>query len=105
MTEGPRRGTPFRDMGMGGDEVEMVRVARLAWPGVDLETRVFLDYLGTHGGPCTTDLYLACACSRGDAAALAAFEAQVLSVIDPVLARLGFAADTASEVKQRLRAS
>ena len=95
---------PLRGMGTG-DEVEIVRVARLAWPGVELEAQVFLDYLGTHGGPCVTDLYLACACSRGDAAALAALEAHVLSVIDPALARLGLPADTTAEVKQRLRTS
>jgi RNA polymerase sigma-70 factor (ECF subfamily) len=85
---------------------EMVRAARMAWPGVELETQVFLDYLAARGaGPCTSDLYLACACSRGDAAALAALDARVLSVVDPALSKLGVSSDVVTEVKQRLRAS
>jgi RNA polymerase sigma-70 factor (ECF subfamily) len=58
--------------------------ARAAWPGVDVAEAEFSAYVaermdsakaaGKHEGLCTDDLYLACACARGDRAALAAFE-------------------------------
>jgi RNA polymerase sigma-70 factor (ECF subfamily) len=86
------------------DAAEVVAAARAAWPGVEVDRDVFLAYLAAREiGPCTSDLYLACACSRGDTRALATFEARVLSVVDPALAKLGIAADLIGEVKQRLR--
>jgi RNA polymerase sigma-70 factor (ECF subfamily) len=58
--------------------------ARAAWPDVDVGEAEFQAYVtermdsakavGTHAALRTNDLYLACACARGDGAALATFE-------------------------------
>jgi RNA polymerase sigma-70 factor (ECF subfamily) len=97
------RGTPFTGM---SELYETWRAARETWPEVDIDPAVYADYLASReAGPCTADLYLACACSRGDTRALAAFDARVLSVIDPALGKLGIGADVVGEVKQRLRTS
>ena len=89
------------------------REGRATWPGVELAREVFAafvrerlpDRAESARQLAVTDLYLACACARGDAAAIAAFESACLSVADPALVKLGAAADTIAEVKQRLRAS
>ena len=58
--------------------------ARAAWPKVDLDTASFLKHLAERlpaegtvtaalGALTTSDLYLACACSQGNATAVAAF--------------------------------
>jgi RNA polymerase sigma-70 factor (ECF subfamily) len=52
---------------------------------------------------CLDDLYLACACVSGDPAAIAAFERDVLSLLDAALASYG--REIADETRQRLRAS
>jgi RNA polymerase sigma-70 factor (ECF subfamily) len=49
------------------------------------------------------DLYLACGCARGDAAALAAFEREHLRWLHGVLRKSGADDDTAVEVLQNLR--
>jgi RNA polymerase sigma-70 factor (ECF subfamily) len=51
----------------------------------------------------TADLYLACACARGDAQAVAAFDEQCLSQLDRVLGKMGIDADASAEVKQEIR--
>ncbi len=90
---------------MGAEE--MLRAARAAWPGIDLSAEVFEGYVAARmpGVVFPAELYLACACSHGDARAIAAFEARCLSVIAPALARLRLGADVVAEVKQRLRTS
>jgi RNA polymerase sigma-70 factor (ECF subfamily) len=96
--------------------LEIVRAAREAWPGVDLAPALFLPYLSERMPAeetaeralpqmCTSDLYLACACARGDERALAVFEDRCLSVVDSALPRLGVSADGVAEVKQHLRQS
>jgi RNA polymerase sigma-70 factor (ECF subfamily) len=83
---------------------EIVAAARAAWPSIELDPRVFAAYLaGREIGPCTSDLYLACACSLGNPQALAVFETEVLAAVDPALRKLGVSTDTIAEVKQRLR--
>jgi RNA polymerase sigma-70 factor (ECF subfamily) len=93
---------------------DAVAAARLAWPSVELTAERFLAYLAERlpddRDPAAalralhvSDLYLACACADGDAAALAAFDADCLGVVDRALPRLGLDADTVDEVKQRLR--
>jgi len=95
---------------------EIVAHARAAWPTVDLATEHFIAHLADRLPDAddlesalramhTADLYLACACLRGDAGAVAAFDAQCLSVVDRALARLGIDGDAVNEVKQRLRRS
>ena len=51
----------------------------------------------------TLDLYLACACARGDLVALAAFERAFFGEIDSALARVGRKAPPADEVRQLVR--
>jgi RNA polymerase sigma-70 factor (ECF subfamily) len=60
---------------------------------------------GEDGGlpPCAVDLYLACACARGDAAALRHFNREVLARSDRVLARLGLSRADADDVMQDVR--
>ncbi len=52
---------------------------------------------------CLPDLFLACGCIAGDAAAIAAFERELLPIIDKAVASFG--AQAAEEVRQGLRAS
>ncbi len=49
------------------------------------------------------DLYLACACSRGDSAAIAAFETRYFGEIDGVLARIRSPRVLGDDVRQMLR--
>lgn len=88
-----------------------VELARAAWPEIALDDDAFLAFVAQRvtGSIATTleqmpaaDLYLACACSRNDPAALRAFE-DLLGAIDPALAHMGLFADLFDEVKQRLR--
>lgn len=72
---------------LGGILDQAVASARAAWPGVDVPAEVFVPWLSTRVTATTVealeqalgalrlgDLYLACACARGDRAALTAFE-------------------------------
>jgi RNA polymerase sigma-70 factor, ECF subfamily len=99
----------------GGVMHELHRAARAAWPGIDLAFEVFARYvssrLAERGEPeaaarqlRTSDLYLACACSRGDAQAIAAFEHHCLDGLGVTLRKMaGMTPDIAAEVKQVLR--
>ena len=62
--------------------------ARAAWPEVSVTAESFARYLGERCGPDdalseleTDDLYLACACAQGSAAAIAAFEAKYAPLV------------------------
>ncbi len=93
---------------------EIVCAATAAWPGVRVPIEEFIRYLGrrlrTDLPPLdalshlhTSDLYLACACSRGDAQAIAAFETRYLTMVDRALAALNVCADAVAEIKQQIR--
>jgi RNA polymerase sigma-70 factor (ECF subfamily) len=93
---------------------EIVQAAAGAWPNVKLATAEFVAYLGARlptDQPVeqalrqlhTSDLYLACACARGDARAIAAFETHGLGVVDRALATLRIEEHVIAEVKQQLR--
>jgi RNA polymerase sigma-70 factor (ECF subfamily) len=97
---------------------EKWRTSRDAWPGVVVAEDEFVAYLEAHahrsgtGGKMAAefasdlhwaDLYLACACARGDAVALAAFERAFFPDIDAAVAKLGTGAPPCDEVRQRLR--
>ena len=90
----------------------IIATARAAWPGVDLDVDAFASHLaglvaadGDASIPRlqTSDLYLACACARGDAAALAAFDAAFMRPLPAILAGAGHDPATADETTQRLR--
>jgi RNA polymerase sigma-70 factor (ECF subfamily) len=90
------------------------RAAQAAWPGVALAADEFCAYVGARV-PVTVEsveavaalrleeLYLACACVAGDAAALALVEARYLPLVGGALARMQLGHAGVDEVKQRLR--
>jgi RNA polymerase sigma-70 factor, ECF subfamily len=94
---------------------ELLRRARATWTEVELDTQAFASYLESRLPPGveigealhqmrTDDLYLACACSRGDPAAIAAFERRCLTVVDETLPRMtGVERHVIDDVKQELR--
>jgi len=86
---------------------------RTAWPGIDLPPDAFLPYVAARVPPHLdadaifatlqmTDLYLACAGSRGDPAAIAAFEARFRPDVEAALDRLRATRDQRQEVTQAL---
>jgi RNA polymerase sigma-70 factor, ECF subfamily len=83
--------------------------ARESWPSVELAFEDFERWVVDRAGsddPATLntrDLYLACACSRGDPNALAAFEAHFAASIDAALASVRMRDDHGAELRQRLR--
>ena len=112
------RGNPSRTVGRISD-VELSslwRAARAEWPTVDVDAADFAAYVGEReregvgdvdakgADPARAgDLYLACACARGDAAALAAFEEAYFPEIDLAARRVGGTAPPADELRQILR--
>jgi RNA polymerase sigma-70 factor (ECF subfamily) len=85
-----------------------------AWPAVALPADAFVAYLADRteagGDPIEAvrglragDLYLACACARGDAKAISAFERAYLTEVGDVLARMGLPASVSDDAKQILR--
>jgi RNA polymerase sigma-70 factor (ECF subfamily) len=94
---------------------ELLSEARSAWPEVEVPAGVFASYVqkrvpaGERADVYvrqmrTSDLYLACACARGDQRAMELFERHCLSVVDAALSRMiGMDGDTVDEVKQQLR--
>jgi RNA polymerase sigma-70 factor (ECF subfamily) len=97
-----------------GERLESsLRAAREAWPDVALSPEAFASCLGTHVGDegsllealdalRAPDLYLACACARGDERALRAFESSYFREIDAALGRIRTRA-TLDEAKQLVR--
>jgi len=93
---------------------ELLASARAAWPRVRLEDAVFLRHLAERLAPASepertlralpaADLFLACACVHGDAAAHAALDTHFLPKVASAVARVHPGADAASEVCQVLR--
>ena len=94
--------------------LDVVHQARSAYPGIEVPIEAYLRYLAERlpeGAPAPialrklhiADLYLACACARGDSDAIAAFDARCLYHLDRVLSKMGATADLVAEVKQELR--
>ena len=85
------------------------REAAARWPGVELDLDAFADHVREKstaapvGELNTEHLYLALACARGDARALAHLERTFLARIDQVVRPLDTRADFADEVTQKLR--
>jgi RNA polymerase sigma-70 factor (ECF subfamily) len=87
--------------------------ARAAWPGVEVAFEMFAARLADEGASSggdderlranARDLYLACACSTGDAAALVEFEQRYLAAVHDVVARIDRSLDFIAEVQQVLR--
>jgi RNA polymerase sigma-70 factor (ECF subfamily) len=91
--------------------------ARARFPALALPAEEFLPYLGARastaaaeggwaaalGGLSVEDLYLACACARGEPAAIAALEESCLRGIAFAVARLPGGAAVVDDVAQRVR--
>lgn len=90
---------------------EGLDAALRAWPGFSVAPEDFLRWLmerlpaGAPGmeGLKVADLYLAFACSRGDAAALRAFEQHYVPELDAALVRLRLSSTERDELRQELR--
>jgi RNA polymerase sigma-70 factor, ECF subfamily len=98
------------------DEVlpAIISAAQDTYPMVRVPADVFIAYLGDRVAAeppwslalrqlHTADLYLACACGRGDAHAIAAFDARCVRPLDRVLSKMGINPDVIAEVKQEIR--
>jgi RNA polymerase sigma-70 factor, ECF subfamily len=78
---------------------------RAAWPGVDVPAEDFARFVAERGAADhAEDCYLACACARGDDAAVRAFEDHVLPEVEAAVRRVVADRDVATEVRQRVRA-
>lgn len=93
---------------------ERIEAARAAWPGVALDGAVFaahvaacapaeVDPIAAIGELATSDLYLACACARGDARAIRHFEREVLPAAEPAIARVDSSAAFVDEAMHEVR--
>ena len=93
---------------------DVIETARCTCPTFHLSPDIFIAYLierlpldfpppvalrRMH----TSDLYLACACARGDPGAIAAFDERCLGQLDRSLSKIGIDRDTIAEVKQEIR--
>jgi RNA polymerase sigma-70 factor (ECF subfamily) len=92
----------------------LVAKACRAWPAIHVEPPRFVIYVAERlreGPPLAeqlealhaADLYLACACSSGDAKALATFDATLLADVPQFIARISRSADLVERVRQELR--
>ena len=102
------------DATLGSSLCAAIDAARAAWPDVALPDEPFVQHLGDRVRPDedpsaaltalkTTDLYLACAAARGDAAAIAAFEQTLLARVGQFIARVETSPHFVAEVTQALR--
>jgi RNA polymerase sigma-70 factor (ECF subfamily) len=91
-----------------------VETARRAWPDLAVPTEVFVAHLATRlrdddppletlAKMHVTDLYLACACARGDAAAITAFDARCFRDVSSALRAMKLDDALLDEVTQQLR--
>lgn len=87
---------------------------RAAWPGVELADDEFLRHLAARvpddapivdsvASSCVSDLWLACALSRGDAAALRAFESSYVRDLDAAIAHLDGGSALGEDVRHAVR--
>lgn len=94
--------------------LDLVGSAQRAYPTFSVPPDVFVAYLGEKlpAGVSwrlalrqmhTSDLYLACACARGDVQALAAFDDRCLRQLDRVLGKMGIDAEASADLKQDIR--
>ncbi len=108
-------GAPGTDPDLQPAVTAMWDRARAAWPAIVIEAEQFLPYVAERLAPDVDvigaladlhagDLYLACACVRGDAQALSAFDNHFISRVSAYLSRADALPAFTDEVKQTLRA-
>ncbi len=86
---------------------EAVAAAKALW-GIDVSPEQLHGYVKDRGNPSTTalrlmDLCLACGCAKRDPKAIAAFDRELVSLIEGALRQVGGGRVDADEVAQRLR--
>lgn len=100
---------------LGESLSEAVRSARAEWPELEVPDEIFVAFLavrvpdhedvGTALGTMQVgDLYLACACLRGESAAIAAFERRFGSELDIALRQIDLPPAQREEVRQSFQA-
>jgi RNA polymerase sigma-70 factor (ECF subfamily) len=77
--------------------------ARAQWPDIVVDFESFAARAAGIASVEARDLYLACACGRGDERALAEFDRRYLAVAHGAIARIDAAPDFIAEVQQVLR--
>jgi len=92
---------------------ELLDRSRRAWPGLGIApddfARHVAERVGGESDPASAiarlheDLYLACGCARHDPVALASFDREVLSSVDPVLRRFDSSPSYADEIRHQTR--
>ena len=98
---------------LGGLLAGAIERSRAAWPGVVLGEEAFAAYLAARLPPGDDaaarleqadlpQLYLACACGRGDPAAIGRFDERVFAPVAGRLRRLGLSGADVDEVRQQL---
>lgn len=97
-----------RDEGIADALVTLISGARAQWPLVKLDELEFIEHLKAKAtGPLEQvrgpELFLACACLRGDEAALAAFEQQFIAKVDKAVEGVDASPSFIDEVRQRVR--
>ncbi len=89
-----------------GRVASFLRVGQEAWPGIAIDATAlaqFLEVREAAESAHAADLYLACACAGGDAAALAAFDQRYLSDVKTYLRGATPPSELVDEVRQALR--
>lgn len=91
----------------------LVAEGRAAWPDLQVAARDLVEFVARHltpdladaalDGLRPADLYLACACSKGTTAALAAFDRDYMREVDIALARMRIGPPRLNDVKQLVR--
>ena len=91
----------------------LVAEGRAAWPDLQVPARDLVEFVARQltedladaalDGLRPADLYLACACSKGITAALAAFDRDYMREVDIALARMRIGPPRLSDVKQLVR--
>lgn len=101
-------------MGAAPSVQALAAAGRAAWPGLGVPDEAFARYLEHHLAQASDrdaamsklrpdDLYLACACAEGEAAAIRAFEDRFARVIDRAVSRFARTSEKKDELKQLLR--
>jgi RNA polymerase sigma-70 factor (ECF subfamily) len=90
---------------------ELMAAARSAWPGVELDGQVYAAFIDERLGDTAAtpsgreravELYLTCACARGDASAVATFERAFFREIDEAARRARAGEAIAADARQEL---
>ncbi len=88
---------------------ELVASGRRAWPAIAIAPETFVRHLAHHADAEALadvhgdDLYLAAACLAGDAAAIAAFDAELLSRVPAIVRRIAKTPAAVDELVQHVR--